>query len=207
MKLYVATLCGAAELERQLAELIADRAFLADQASPRNAADYRRLLNRGRGRMGAAVDEVARLVRPLTEAYHRARLALEEARSPNWKHAVDDMWQQLNRLTAPGFLTETPWQWLQHYPRYLDAIGMRLQKIAGSGWVRDYQKYEQLLPFLLDFNQRTADHREGEVVDERLEVFRWMLEEFRVSLFAQEMRTAMPVSAKRLQRQWAEVQT
>jgi ATP-dependent helicase HrpA len=203
MKLYAATVCGAAALEQQLAELVADRAFLDEDPAPHNATDYQRLLERGRARMGIAVDEVARLVRPLLESYHQARLALEEARQPNWKHAVDDMWEQLSELTPAGFLSATPWNWLQHNPRYLEAIRMRLEKLASSGWVRDYAKFEQLLPFLMDYRQRVADHRERGIYDEQLVLFRWMLEEFRVSLFAQELRTSIPVSAKRLQRQWS----
>jgi ATP-dependent helicase HrpA len=205
MKLYAATLCTSGQLEQQLAELLAERAFLDQDLLPRTADEFAQLLDRGQHRMGTAVDQVARFVQPLLEVYHRARLGLEQATSPNWQYAVDDMWEQLRALTPVDFLASTPWAWLQHCPRYLEAIVVRLAKLAGSGWQRDQRSYEQIAPFWQAYRQYTAERDQRAVDDPALEQFRWMLEEFRVSLFAQELRTAMPVSAKRLERQWQQV--
>jgi ATP-dependent helicase HrpA len=206
MKLYAATICGAQDLERQLTELVADRAFLDENPSPANADEFARLLARGRERTGLAVQEVVGLVHPLLEAYHQARLGLEEARSPNWQYAVADMRAQLDRLASPAFLADTPWTWLQHYPRYLRAIKTRLEKLASSGWRRDRQSYEQLAPFLESYDHRAEEHARRGVYDAELQYFRWMLEEFRVSLFAQELGTSFTISAKRLEKQWSKVQ-
>jgi ATP-dependent helicase HrpA len=206
LKLYAATLCGPKLLEEQLAELIADRAFLDRDVVPRNADEFSDLFERGQQRIGIAVDEVARFARPLLEAYHQARLGLEGATSPNWKYAVEDMWQQLQQLAPGDFIAKTPWAWLQHCPRYLTGIDVRLKKLASSGWQRDGHSYEQIRPLLAAYRQRVAEHQQRGIDDIHLQHFRWMLEEFRVSLFAQELRTSIPVSAKRLERQWAKVQ-
>ncbi len=246
IRLLGSTLGTSRELERQLAELIAERSFLDQDRRPHNADEFQRFLARGRERIGLGVQDVAALVLPLLETQQQARLALEQARSPNWQFAVEDMWQQLSTLIAwegaepdrpspppgvpapagrsparakseirpanaspsppaAGFLVATPWRWLQQYPRYFRAITLRLDKIAGSGWRRDRRAYDQLEPLLEAYRERAADHRRRGVFDAELTAFRWMLEEYRVSLFAQELGTSIPVSAKRLQRHWANV--
>jgi ATP-dependent helicase HrpA len=206
MKLHAATLCSAKHLEQQLAELIADRAFLDQDQLARDANQFNRLLLRGRERIALAVQEVARLAHALLEAYHQSQVVLEEATSPRWQHAVEDVTTQTEHLTPEGFLTRTPWAWLRHYPRYFQAMKIRLEKLAGTGIKRDRQHYDQIAPFRQAYLQRAADHRERGVCDNELDHFRWMIEEFRVSLFAQQLGTSLSVSAKRLERQWVKVQ-
>lgn len=207
MKLRAATFCGAKQLEQQLAELIADRAFLDQDQLARDADQYNRMLFRGRKRIALAVQEVAKLAIALLEAYHQTQVVLEEATSPRWKHAVEDVASQMEHLTPEGFLTRTPWAWLRHYPRYFQAMKIRLDKLAGAGIERDRQHYNQIEPFWQAYLQRAAAHQERGVCDAELDHFRWMVEEFRVSLFAQQLGTSMSVSAKRLEKQWATVQT
>ena len=95
IRLLAAALCGNRELERQLAELIAERSFLDQDQWPHNAEEFQHFLIRGRERIGLGVQDVAYLVLPLLEAYQQARLALEQAQSPNWQFAVQDMWEQM----------------------------------------------------------------------------------------------------------------
>jgi ATP-dependent helicase HrpA len=114
------------------------------------------------------------------------------------------MQQQLQRLTPDRFLADTPWAWLEHYPRYLQAIPRRLDKLRNAGLQRDLQNARVLAQFEQNYEERAAALRERNEIDERLEDFRWMLEEFRVSLFAQELGTLRTVSPQRLQRQWDE---
>lgn len=251
VRLLASPFCRGRELERQLAELIADRSFLDQDARVRDADAFQRLLARGRERIGLGVQEVARVLLPLLEAHHRIRLALEQKRPPTWQFAVDDLRRQLAALTAdefgpgfirpdagstpqaaqadpprgaparadgenagrataappaPGFLVATPWRWLQHFPRYFRAMALRLEKIAGSGWQRDRRALAHIEPFLAAYRQRADDHHRRGIYDPELETFRWMLEEFRVSLFAQELGVVVPVSVKRLERQWTAVQ-
>lgn len=240
IRLLAAFFSRGRELERQLAELIADRSYLDDDPRPHNAEEFLQLLARGRERIGWGVQEVTRLVLPLLEACQQARLALEQARSPNWQFALEDLRQQLAELTSrarsadfspsgppkgdttsmaaedaketrtpplpsPSFLVATPWRWLQQYPRYFRAMTLRLEKIASSSWQRDRRAFADLEPFLDAYRERAADHGRRGIYDPELETFRWMLEEFRVSLFAQELGTHVPVSVKRLQKQWAQV--
>jgi len=204
-KLYAATLCGSRQLEQQLAELIADRAFLDTEAIPRTAAQFEQFRQRGVHRIGVAVQTITPLMRRLFESYHRAQLAVEEFDSPRWPDAMIDIKSQLAALTIERFLLHTPYAWLEHYPRYFDAICMRLDRLASGGLDRDQQGMEELRPFLDAYRKRAANVKKSDPHDAELEQFRWMLEEFRVSLFAQTVGTSLTVSAKRLEKQWAKV--
>ena len=112
---------------------------------------------------------------------------------------VADVEQQLARLFVPGFVLDTVPAQLAHYPRYLKAILTRLDKLRTDP-ARDAARMSELAPLQTLFLRELAA-RKG-VVDPRLDEFRWLLEELRVSLFAQELRTPMPVSVKRLQKVW-----
>jgi ATP-dependent helicase HrpA len=205
-KLCAATLCGARQLEQMLEELIADRAFLEDGGIPRSTAEFEQRRKTGRQRIGLAVQDVMRLVRPLLEAYHQVALALEDADPDRWPESVEDVRSQLAALTAGPFLVRTPWHWLEQFPRYFQAIRVRLYKLVHTGAIRDRQLLTQIGPFWESYRQRQADHDRRGLCDPELEHFRWLLEEFRVSLFAQELGTRHSVSARRLERQWEKVQ-
>ena len=99
----------------------------------------------------------------------------------------------------------TPWPWLQQFPRYARAIVMRLQKLTGGAGQRDQQHLAAVVPRWQRGIERMKQHRDRHLYDPELETYRWMTEEFRVSLFAQELGTAVPVSEKRLDQQWARV--
>jgi len=195
----------AAEFRADLAALIADRAFIAEGPLPRSAEQFQIRLKTGRDEVLGAVQETTKVVVPLFKNYHTARLAVESASSMN-RAAVEDIRAQLAPLLPKNFLTITPWQWLQHFPRYLDGVRVRLQKLTQGGQQRDRQAQAELVPLMQAYAQRRADHERRLVFDPELETYRWMLEEFRVSLFAQQLGTAIPISAKRLEKQWEKVQ-
>jgi hypothetical protein len=113
--------------------------------------------------------------------------------------ACADVGEQLARLFPRGFITATAPAQLAHYPRYLKAIALRLEKLKGDA-ARDAQRLAEIAPLQTAFLRELAA-RKGRA-DARLDEFRWLLEELRVSLFAQELRTPMPVSVKRLQKVW-----
>jgi ATP-dependent helicase HrpA len=205
MVLWAAPLRGF-DVRLQLAELIADRAFVADVPTPRSAAEFDARLRAGRGRIAAAVQDVAGLAGRLFEAFHQASLAIEQATSPPWQYAVEDARGQLDRLAGPDFLTATPWEWLVHCPRYFRAIAARLDKLRSGGLARDRRAFEEdFLPRREAYLERVARHEQQGIFDPELVLYRWMLEEFRVSLFGQQLGTSIPVSAKRLDRQWASI--
>ncbi len=204
MAVHAASLRGF-ELRLQLAELLADRAFVAGQPIVRTKGDFERRLAEGRQRIVPAVQDVAELAGPLFEAYHQAQLALEQAPPMQWEYAVVDMKAQLARLMHASFLTRTPWNWLQHYPRYLRAIPLRLDKLRSGGLARDRDGTADVVARQEAYFQRLRQHEELDLFDPEMEQYRWMLEEYRVSLFAQQLGTAMAISGKRLDRQWEKV--
>lgn len=204
-RLLASTLLSRRELDHQLALLIADRAFLGDPDIPRNEEDYRRRLNEAAQRAGAAVQQITPLIHPLFQSHHAARLALEVLPRNRYAEAADDVQRQLAELLPAGFLTSTPWYWLEHLPRFLKGICQRLEKLQQGGQKRDTEAMQELAPQLQLWRERTESHRQRGVVDPQLATFRWMLEEFRVSLFAQQLGTSQTVSTKRLEKQWAKV--
>ncbi len=146
---------------------------------------------------------MANLIGPLCEAYHKVRLALAGISFPSWRYAAEDVEAQLVQLTAGRFLAETPWTWLAHYPRYLRAAQLRLEKLGHGGLPRDQERHAEFQPRWQEYLDRAARHREQRIFDPELTAYRWMLEEYRVALFAQELGTAVQVSPKRLEKQWA----
>src|SRR5690606_26550626 len=123
---------------------------------------------------------------------------LRDARAA--KEVADDIAAQLGRLVPRRFLMETPWPQLAHLPRYLKGVAMRLDKWRADP-ARDAARLAELRPIEQRF-WRTVAERRG-VADARLDEFRWLLEELRISLFAQELRTPQPVSVKRLEKAWS----
>ncbi|MGQ9724371.1 MAG: DUF3418 domain-containing protein, partial [Tepidimonas sp.] len=115
--------------------------------------------------------------------------------------AADEQ-QHLQRLLGKRFLHDHPWEALTHLPRYLKAVQLRLDKSRADP-ARDVARLNELRPHEQRF-WRLVAQRNGQL-DERLQALRWMLEELRVSLFAQELRTPYPVSFKRLDKMWAQI--
>ncbi len=205
IKLLASSLITGRDLDTQLALLIADRAFLGDEALPRCEGDYRQRLGDAAQRAGLAVQQITSLVYPLFKSYQQARLALEELPAGRFPAVAEDVQQQLALLLPAGFLTITAWTWLQHFPRYLAAIAYRLEKLTHGGQARDAQGMTQLQVWLDQYLRRAESHRQRGAVDTQLITFRWMLEEYRVSLFAQQLGTSTTVSIQRLEKQWKQV--
>lgn len=131
----------------------------------------------------------------------QARLA---QKSP-FVHALKDEEAHLARLVYAGFISATPWERWQHLPRYLKAILRRFDKLPTAG-ERDPRHTAIIQDFEARYAARLAKHRKAGLRDPLLEEFRWHVEELRVSLFAQELKTPYPVSAKRLEKLWQSVQ-
>jgi ATP-dependent helicase HrpA len=87
-------------------------------------------------------------------------------------------------------------------PRYAKGVEQRVKKLLNAGLAKDQQHMATVVPLVRQYIERRAAHRAAGVVDPALETFGWMLEELRVSLFAQELKTAIPISVQRLQKQW-----
>jgi ATP-dependent helicase HrpA len=187
------------ELREQIIEVALDRAFLLDPL-PADEAGFKRRADEGRGRLTLIANEVARLAGTILAEYAAAVRKIKDTR--NQPDATTDAAQQLQRLVPKRFLATTPWTALQHYPRYLKAIAARLDKLRADP-ARDTARLIELRPQEQRYWRLVAE-RKG-AVDERMLEFRWLLEELRVSLFAQELRTPQPVSVKRLDKAWAQL--
>jgi len=193
---YMALGGGAEELRTQIVDLALDRAFLAAPL-PGDAAAFRRRIDEGRTRLNLIAQEVARLAGVILAEHAAALRKLKDSRPA--KEVADDVAQQLQRLMPKNFLLATDWAALQHFPRYLKAVVMRLDKWRADP-ARDAARLAELRPLEQRWLRRLAELKGAPHA--RLDEYRWLLEELRVSLFAQELRTPQPVSAKRLAKAW-----
>jgi len=187
------------ELRAQILDVALERAFLGDPL-PASEADFRGRLQEGRGRLTLIAQEVARLAAAILVEYAAATRKLKDTKHAS--EAVADCQQQLQRLMPRHFLIATPWSVLQHFPRYLKAIALRLDKCRADP-ARDAARQAELKPLEQRYLRLLAERKGAQ--DARLQEFRWLLEELRVSLFAQELRTPQPVSVKRLEKVWQQI--
>ncbi len=189
------------ELREQIIAVALDRAFLLDPL-PTDEFAFKRRIEEGRGRLTLIANEVARMASVILLEYATAARKIKDTK--NAPDATSDAQQQINRLIPKKFLQATPWDRLQHLARYLKAITLRLEKYRADP-ARDASRLSELRPQEQRYWRLVAE-RKG-VVDERMQEFRWLLEELRVSFFAQELRTPQPVSVKRLDKAWAQIQS
>ncbi|MBE2241509.1 MAG: DUF3418 domain-containing protein, partial [Burkholderiaceae bacterium] len=187
------------ELRSQIVEVALDRAFLADPL-PSDAQGFQRRIDDGRARLTLIANEVARAAGAVLAEYAAALRKLRDARPT--KEVADDVQAQLARLCHKRFVVATPWPQVAHLPRYLKAVAMRLDKLRTDP-SRDAQRLAELRPIEQRY-WRVVAERKG-APDAKLDEFRWLLEELRVSLFAQELRTPQPVSVKRLEKAWTQL--
>ena len=187
------------ELRQQIIEVALDRAFLLDPL-PTNEADFKNRIDDGRGRLSLIASEVARLASGILIEFAVAQRKIKDTK--NATEAAQDASQQLARLVPKKFLTTVPYGQLQHFTRYLKAITLRLEKWRADP-ARDAARLAELRPHEQRYWRLLAE-RKG-AVDPRMQEYRWLLEELRVSFFAQELRTPQPVSIKRLDKLWTQL--
>ncbi|MCA8338523.1 ATP-dependent RNA helicase HrpA [Burkholderia multivorans] len=188
------------ELRDQLIDTALDRACLQDPL-PDDDASFHARRDEGRSRLNLLAQEIARLVGQILTEYAGVVKKLAQAKPFAQAHA--DLQQQLSALIGKRFVIDTPYAQLVHFPRYLKGIALRIDKLKADP-ARDAKQLGELQPLVQQY-QRAVSQRGG-VVDPRLAEFRWLLEELRISLFAQELRTPMPVSVKRLYKVWESMQ-
>ena len=186
--------------ERDLRDDLLDRLmaalFLEDQPNIRGAADFEARLRARRTGLVAKAEAMAATAQTALALYAEVQTRLKACRAAS---LADDVRAQLGLLFYRGFWVTTPYRHIGELPRYLKAVLNRLEK-GPQDPLRDLRQYREIEPFLDRYWQAVkASH--GRIVPER-DAFRWQLEEFRVSLFAQQLKTPYPVSAKRLAEAW-----
>ena len=184
-------------LEDFLAAVFAAQ-FAGGGALPRDEPAFTRLLEEGRGGVVALGGRYHDVLREVVALHHDLRQALGRLDRRVWSYAVTDIEVQLSGLLGAGFLRRLPLERWVHFPRYLRAIAYRIERLAGHE-----HKDRRATAELSRHQQRLDDAGEGQLW---LQPYRWLLEEYRVSLFAQQLGTSEPVSAKRLDRLWETLQ-
>ena len=182
------------ELQRQILEMTFERCCLNDPL-PENEAEFAARGKEAKNRLLLVAQEIARLVGNVLSEYQTVQKNLPQLKAH--PQAAQDVRAQLEWLLHKRFIAETPYERLQHVPRYLKAIGLRIEKLRANP-VRDAQCMAQMQP-LSQAWQKLRQAQQGRH-DPRMDEFAWMLQELRVSLFAQELKTPVIVSVKRLQK-------
>ncbi|KMN77916.1 ATP-dependent helicase [Chromobacterium sp. LK11] len=190
-----------ANVDELLADAIAcicDRAFIGDDALPRNEKAFNDQKTRARTRLPAVNQAVTQYLGQVASEYGPLSVKMQ-------KHKLGyELQQQLAKLVYKGFLAATPWSQLPHLPRYMRAMGLRMDKQPANPQ-RDGQRGAEIRDLWQKWETRVAEDNEAEGASQALLDFRWQIEELRVSLFAQELKTPYPVSAKRLLKLWSEL--
>ncbi|TXS92688.1 ATP-dependent RNA helicase HrpA [Parahaliea maris] len=202
-------LAGAGLERASLVDDLIDGAYVQalglDASLPWSDADFNGLQQRAGPPVVKAANELEALVRNALAPLGAARQALGKLQGGAFAAAREDVQQQLQVLLAPGFLRDTPGNWLAQYPRYMKALAQRVERLNGQ-LDKDQRNTALLQGLWQPLAEALAEHPGLLLLCEPAVQYRWMHEEFRVSLFAQQLGTRLPVSEKRLQAQAEAVQ-
>ncbi len=179
-------------------------AFVFNQKPVRSEADFSKRLSQGKSRLVESASHMQVLLKDILEKHHDIMVLINNDKSPAKQATKQDVRLQLERLFPKLWITEIPLQALQMYPRYLDAVIQRWHRLQGK-IERDQQCIDELALLWKQYSERAQKLEKDGVMDQHLQEWRWALEEYRISLFAQGMKTAFPVSHKRLQQMWKKV--
>jgi ATP-dependent helicase HrpA len=172
---------------------------------PRDGAGLASLAERKRGSWTEHAERLARQTLEVLKLWHGLQKRFKGKIDLSQAVALNDIKQQLANLVYPGFVRETPGAWFKELPRYLKAVELRLEKL-GSQVQKDRVWSSELANCWAQYKARADKHAQEGKRDEQLTLYRWLLEEYRVSLFAQQLGTKVPVSDKRLSKQWSQVE-
>lgn len=183
-----------------------DSCVLEGEASlPRDGAALAALAERKRGAWAEHAERLARLTLDVLKLWHGLQKRFKGKIDLTHAVALNDIKQQLGNLVYPGFVRDTPAIWLKELPRLLKAVELRLEKLP-SQVQKDRVWSGELSNLWAQYQARLNKHGQEGKRDPQLEAYRWLLEEYRVSLFAQQLGTTVPVSDKRLSKQWSAVE-
>ncbi len=202
LTLQFAAIGDANQLRRDLVAATFERACMGDPW-PRTQAEFLKRSEEGRARLALIGNEIARMLEAvLSEAQTLRKKVAGIKTHPG---AVKDIEDQMARLMPPGFILDIPFDRMSQYPRYMKGAALRIEKLRGDP-SRDQRLMIEIAPLERDWLREDLRARKADERDPQLDQFRWLLEELRVSLFAQELKTPMPVSTKRLARMWQTIQ-
>ncbi|USE34632.1 ATP-dependent RNA helicase HrpA [Endozoicomonas sp. SCSIO W0465] len=205
-KLLATNLVNQSQLEDDLQGLIISGVYLNDHNElPGNRESFLMLLEKYKGDIVPFAEKIDPILNEIFRIAQGVSRQLKGKISFDRALALADIKQHVQRLLQPGFMTSAGMEWLSHYPRYFRAIEVRLEKLP-TQVNRDRAWTEELTLLQQKYEKRRETHRQHKVVDPNLQQFYWMVEEYRVSLFAQQLGTRFPVSDKRLRKLWEAVE-
>jgi len=167
------------------------------------ANDFAARVAEGKNRFTLIAQEIMRLATAILAEQRDLQKRLVTA-AKAFPVAADDVKQQITRLLEPHFVARTPYERLQQFPRYLKGAGLRLDKLRADP-PRDARLMSEFAPLHSAWQREAAARMKQGAMTDEIAQFRWLLEELRVSLFAQELRTPVPVSVKRLAKLWQSI--
>lgn len=185
--------------------MIAQAALWKENAVPRSEAEWKQKIDFARNQLSVVVQEVTTFMQPLLEEYHSVRRLLEKKPPPALSPLVQELQDQFAELVAPGFLAQPPIGWVAQYPRYLEAMQVRWEKATTGNFAKDRKQQQRIAPYWNRWKHACNQLGEEARLHPHLIQFRFLIEEFRVSLFAQQLGTAMTVSEKRLDEVWQQI--
>jgi ATP-dependent helicase HrpA len=206
MGLLFKTLGSWAELREDLLSAAVDRSLFNPAEDIRSREVFINKAKDGWNRLSAASRELNTIAYEILQAYGQASVALDRTFPEFLLSPVNEMRDQLKKLVPKTFLSTTPIDWLQHLPRYLKAITIRLMKLLNAGLRRDMDISAQVRPLSLEYARLRNLHAARGLLDPELTKLWWMIQELRVSLYAQELKTAFPISVQRVEKQLTLVQ-
>ncbi|MCA9214784.1 MAG: ATP-dependent RNA helicase HrpA, partial [Planctomycetales bacterium] len=194
VKIHAASRIKPDELEQAAGALIAVRAVSSQKPLPLTRDLFQHFLNGSTERIGIATQEVANVFPKIFGAYHEARLVLEQARGAKSERAVQDIKKQMKHLFAGDFLFRTPFVWLSRFPCYFEAMIQRLDKLRSGHQDRDSEAMAEIDFLWSRYEEKKKSNDLAGIYDRELEEYRWMLEEYRVSRYAQSLGTIVKIS-------------
>jgi ATP-dependent helicase HrpA len=174
--------------------------FLAEDL-PRDRDSFLQCFDEHRGDFIPALEEADERLYQAMTGYQKIAKQLKGKISLAQANSMADLKFQMQNLVYPGFLVDTPAQWLARFGVYFEAADIRLEKMPRE-MGREREFLHTIEPLWARYATKRDQQKRQGVKDPELELYRWMLEEFRVSFFAQQLGTAMTVSVKRLDKQW-----
>jgi ATP-dependent helicase HrpA len=209
MAIQYATTGPPAEFREQLELLIAERAFMHDAARKplviRTPEAFEQAITRGTSSLYRTGQAVADELRDILAQKQAADVAMSRQFPPAWADTIADMRLHLALLSDKGFLTTTDTAWRSHLPRFFRGIASRLSKLSGNGIERDERAMAEMRPLWIGYLTRAKYNHDHGIHEPALIEHRWLLEELRISLFAQELKTSVSVSIKKLYEHWEKV--
>lgn len=191
------------DLKEDLVTTLADRAFVGEDDLPRTNDAFMALKQRAKTRLPAVKDALFRIITQIGTEY----FALADAQSKMPAKAnrlTKDVETQMQSLLYKGCFSQTPWDQLQHLPRYLKALRLRIEK-QPSNPDRDGKHAASIGVYWDRWQAEMEKQSKLGDISPALADFRWLIEELRVSLFAQELKTPFPISVKRLDKVWSDL--